>query len=131
MRLNNHPDHPEMGYREWSLERRTIQISKNDYTEGVVRLKDFADVDIRGDNAIFISKEKSGDAQIIHWNSSDSCVKADIIVPGDDENVVLRGVIEDSEYAVGEIVQLERMGFAKVEFVDSENGNIGLIWLHG
>jgi len=131
VRLNNHPDHPEMGYREWGLERRTIQISKNDYCEGVVRLKDFADVDIRGENAIFISREKGGGAQIIHWNSLDSCVKAEIIVPADDENIVLRGVIEDSEYAVGEIVQLERMGFAKVESTDQENGNIGLIWLHG
>ena len=121
-----------MGYREWSLERRTIQISKNDYCEGVVRLKDFADVDIKGEKMpSSYPKERGGGAQIIHWNSSDSCVKADIIVPADDENVVLRGVIEDSEYAVGEIVQLERMGFAKVESTDSENGNIGLIWLHG
>ena len=120
-----------MGHREWGLERRTIQISKNDFFEGVVRLKDYADVEIRGENAIFISREKSGDAQIIHWNSSDSCVKAEIIVPTDDENMILHGVIEDSEYVVGEIVQLERMGFAKVESTDSENGNIGLIWLHG
>ena len=131
VRLNNHPDYPEMGHREWGLERRTIQISKNDYFEGVVRLKDYADVEIRGENAIFISREKSGDAQIIHWNSSDSCVKAEIIVPTDDENMILHGVIEDSEYVVGEIVQLERMGFAKVESTDPENGNIGLIWLHG
>ena len=131
VRLNNHPDHPEMGYREWGLEQKNIQISKNDYTEGVVRLKDYADVEIRGDNAIFISREKSGDAQIIHWNSSDSCVKAEIIVPGDNENILLGGVIEDSEYSVGEIVQLERMGFAKVEFVEPENTKIGLIWLHG
>ena len=39
VRLNNHPDHPEMGYRS-GAEQKNIQISKNDYTEGVVRLKD-------------------------------------------------------------------------------------------
>ena len=45
--------------------------------------------------------------RLYNWNSSDSCVKAEIIVPGDNENILLCGVIEDSEYSVGEIVQLK------------------------
>lgn len=131
VRMKNHPDHPEMGYREWGLEQRVIYISKNDYFEGIVRLKDFADIEIEGKNANFISRERGESAHIIHWNSSDNCRMAEIMIPEDGENKIISGLIEDSEYRVGQIIQLERMGFAKIESVSNESGNISLIWLHG
>jgi len=131
VRLRNHPDHDDMGHRKWTLNQRAIKIPKKDYSQGIVRLKDFADVKIDGENAIFISREKTGDSPIIHWNSSDNFTNAEIIIPEDGENRIVTGIIENAEYTVGQVVQLERMGFAKVELTNTDEGNIGLIWLHG
>ena len=40
------------------------------------------------------------------------------------------GLIEDTRVSVGQIIQLERVGLARVEEIDEITG-ISLIWLHG
>ncbi|MAU85027.1 MAG: glutamate--tRNA ligase [Euryarchaeota archaeon] len=128
--IRRHPDFPDMGIREWDLGSGSIFISENDYQEGLVRLKDFADVNIKGDNALILSKEKTSNLPIIHWVSSRNSTKARMIVPRDSEIDYAEGVIEDIEISTGQCFQLERMGFAMVEEI-SETNMVSLIWLHG
>ena len=128
--IRRHPDIPEMGVREWDLGTGSIFISENDYSEGLVRLKDFADIDIKGDIALIVSKEKTGNLPIIHWVSSKNSTEAIMIVPRDSEIDYTEGVIENIEITTGQRLQLERMGFAMVEEI-SEGNRVSLIWLHG
>jgi len=128
--ISRHPDIPEMGIREWDLGTGSIFISENDYSEGLIRLKDFADIDIKGDIALIVSKEKTGDLPIIHWVSSKNSTEARMIVPQDSEIEYSEGIIENIEISAGQCLQLERMGFATVEDI-SENNRVSLIWLHG
>ena len=128
--IRRHPDIPDMGIREWDLGTGLIFISENDYSEGLVRLKDFADVDIKGDSALIVSKEKTGNLPIIHWVSSNNSTEARMIVPRDSEIDYTEGVIENIEISTGQCLQLERMGFAMVEEI-SETNRVSLIWLHG
>ena len=128
--IRRHPDIPDMGIREWDLGTGSIFISENDYSEGLVRLKDFADVDIKGDSALIVSKEKTGNLPIIHWVSSNNSTEARMIVPRDSEIDYAEGVIENIEISTGQCLQLERMGFAMVEEI-SETNRVSLIWLHG
>ena len=128
--IRRHPDVPEMGVREWDLGTGSIFISENDYSEGLVRLKDFADIDIKGDSAFIVSKERTGNLPIIHWVSSKSSTEAKMIIPRDNEIVCAEGVIENIEILIGQCLQLERMGFAMVEEI-SESNRVSLIWLHG
>ena len=128
--IKRHPDIPEMGIREWDLGTGSIFISENDYSEGLVRLKDFADIDIKGDTALIVSKEKTGNLPIIHWVSSNNSTEAIMIVPRESEIDYIEGVIENIEISTGQCLQLERMGFAMVEDI-SETNRVSLIWLHG
>ena len=128
--IRRHPDIPDMGIREWDLGTGLIFISENDYSEGLVRLKDFADVDIKGDSALIVSKEKTGNLPIIHWVSSNNSTEARMIVARDSEIDYAEGVIENIEISTGQCLQLERMGFAMVEEI-SETNRVSLIWLHG
>ena len=128
--IRRHPDIPDMGIREWDLSTGSIFISENDYSEGLVRLKDFADVDIKGNIALIVSKEKTGNLPIIHWVSSNNSTEARMIVPRDSEIDYADGVIENIEISTGQCLQLERMGFAMVEEI-SETNRVSLIWLHG
>ena len=128
--IRRHPDIPDMGIREWDLGTGSIFISENDYSEGLVRLKDFADVDIKGDIALIVSREKTGNLPIIHWVSSNNSTEARMIVPRDSEIDYAEGVIENIEISTGQCLQLERMGFAMVEEI-SETNRVSLIWLHG
>ena len=128
--IRRHPDIPDMGIREWDLGTGLIFISENDYSEGLVRLKDFADVDIKGDIALIVSREKTGNLPIIHWVSSNNSTEARMIVPRDSEIDYAEGVIENIEISTGQCLQLERMGFAVVEEI-SETNRVSLIWLHG
>ncbi|DAC42669.1 MAG TPA: glutamate--tRNA ligase [Candidatus Thalassarchaeaceae archaeon] len=128
--IRRHPDYPEMGERKWDLGDGSIFISKNDYTEGLIRLKDFADVEIKGDTAKILSREKNDSLPIIHWVSSKNCIEADMIISRGNEIDNVVGMIENIDVKAGQTLQLERMGFAKVERI-SDSGKVSLIWLHG
>ncbi|MCH1591898.1 MAG: hypothetical protein L7R66_02780, partial [Candidatus Thalassarchaeaceae archaeon] len=128
--IKKHPDFPEMGYREWNMSQNRLFISNDDYSEGKKRLKDFADVEIKGEEAIFISEEKKGGLPVIHWISSDNNSKAKMLIPDGSDIRYEIGLIEDTRVSVGQIIQLERVGLARVEEIDEITG-ISLIWLHG
>jgi glutamyl-tRNA synthetase len=128
--IRRHPDFPDMGSREWKLGKGQIIISENDYSEGMIRLKDFADVEIKGDSAVILSRDKTGSLPIIHWVSSEHHTEANMIVPRDNEVEIVEGVLENVDASVGQTLQLERMGFARIEEI-ADSGMVSLIWLHG
>ncbi len=128
--IRRHPDIPDLGTREWDLGSGSIFISENDYSEGLVRLKDFADVDIKGDTALIVSMEKTDNLPIIHWVSSKNSTEARMMIAHESEIDYAHGVIENIDISAGQCIQLERMGFATVEDI-SESKKVSLIWLHG
>ena len=130
IRIMKHPEFPEMGHREWNMSQNRLFISNDDYSEGKKRLKDFADVEIKGEEAIFISGEKNRGLPVIHWISSDNNSKAKMLIPDGSDIRYEIGLIEDTRVSVGQIIQLERVGLARVEEIDEITG-ISLIWLHG
>ena len=112
------------------MSQNRLFISNDDYSEGKKRLKDFADVEIKGEEAIFISGEKNRGLPVIHWISSDNNSKAKMLIPDGSDIRYEIGLIEDTRVSVGQIIQLERVGLARVEEIDGIEG-ITLIWLHG
>ena len=50
-------------------------------------------------------------------------------IPNGNEIIIQEGVIEDIQIMKNNIVQLERVGYAKIESIDDDI--IKLLWLHG
>ena len=50
-------------------------------------------------------------------------------IPNGDELIIQEGVIEDIQIIKNNIVQLERVGYAKIESINDDV--IELLWLHG
>ena len=54
-----------------------------------------------------------------------------VVLRSDGDGLVTHeGLLEDFELEVGEVYQLERVGFARLESL-SEGGPATLVWLHG
>ena len=56
--------------------------------------------------------------------------EAVLFVPNGDEIDVIEGLLEDFELKVGNVYQLERIGFAMLEKM-SDDCPAELVWLHG
>jgi hypothetical protein len=106
----------------------SILIQKDDLVQGKLRLKDFADIDIDGSNAVIEGGERSDDRPIVHWLPEEISRKARMFVPEGERGRELVGVIEDFELIVGEVYQFERVGFARLEKINEEVAE--LVWLH-
>lgn len=114
-----HPDHPERGNREYELKgKNAVFISADDSdlfrNAGKVRLKDLCNVDY-GTPVKFsgtdVSILKKG-FKAIQWVSEDSC-KAKLLMP---DGTVLEGLVENLALdEKNEMVQFERVGFARIE----------------
>ena len=124
-----HPDGAIPGSREWVLSD-SIAIQASDLSPGKVRLKEFADVEISGDEVTVESLERSDQRAIIHWVPTSMAREAVLLTSDGDSLVTHEGLIEDFELEVGEVYQLERVGFARLESL-SEGGPATLVWLHG
>ena len=57
------------------------------------------------------------------------CKKAVLTIPNGNELIFQEGVIEDIQLIKNNIVQLERVGYAKIESINDDI--IELLWLHG
>ncbi|MDP6888649.1 MAG: glutamate--tRNA ligase family protein, partial [Candidatus Thalassarchaeaceae archaeon] len=134
-----HPEHPDKGVREWPLGEGTInvKIASEDFTSSDGRrLKDFADIEInhekteKGWGGEVIRTERVGNTPIIHWLPSNMAQPAVLLLEEDGELVTADGLLELNDYPDGTIVQLERMGFAILEGVDTD-GVRQLLRLHG
>jgi len=117
-----HPDHPELGNREFNLTSpiiiHVVEKDLNNAMEaGKVRLKDLGNVEFRSGKALYqgndLSVLKEG-YRIIHW-VPDNCTPAAVIMPtGERKDGFVENIPKEEE---GKVVQFERFGFVKVEKV--------------
>ena len=131
-----HPEHPDKGTRQWplSMDSITVNIPSEDFTsDGPIRLKDFADIQIHHDTdsrGEVIRTERVGNTPIIHWLPENMAMPATLMLEEEGELVIASGLLENNSYPEGTVVQLERMGFAILEGLD-ENGVRTMVRLHG
>ena len=118
-RAPRHPDHPDHGYREYELTgSKTVYVSAADsemfQEAGRVRLKDLCNLDY-GQPARYAGNDLSLLRQGVHavqWVGADA-VPATLAMP---DGFVRNGSVERSILdATGDMVQLERVGFARIE----------------
>lgn len=118
-RAPRHPDHPDHGYREYELTgSKTVYVSAADSAmfqeAGRVRLKDLCNLDY-GQPARYAGNDLSILRQGVHavqWVGADA-VPATLAMP---DGSVRNGSVERSILdATGDMVQLERVGFARIE----------------
>ena len=127
-KIPRHPDGAIGGNREWVVGSK-IFIQESDYTQGKLRLKDYADIQITGFDADIEGEGRSDGRPIIHWLPKEISREAKMFVPEGEEIRELVGFIEDFELNIGEVYQFERIGFAKLERINGEVAE--LVWLHG
>jgi hypothetical protein len=104
-----HPNHDSMGKRKIAMHSNQILIEKEDSQNTTYRLKEFADIDEGGELG---STSRSDRRPIIHWVSTDSSKEATLTLPLQEKIEHIQGKVEDHQYPVGTIVQLERIGYA-------------------
>jgi glutamyl-tRNA synthetase len=128
--IKRHPMSHIKGDRIWDLSDRKIYVEKKDLLKKEIRLKDFADVEIKKPKVSVQSYERLDKRAIVHWLPISMAKKAILTIPEGDKIVIQEGMMEDFELVKGSIVQLERVGYAIIE---SENNSdiIQLLWLHG
>jgi len=127
-RIAKHPEGKIPGTREWEV-GRSIFIQESDYNQGKIRLKDFADIEISGSDAIIESEARSDERQIIHWLPEKMSRSARLFIPVGEKIREVGGMIEDLDLRVGEIYQFERLGFARIDCI--EDDVVDIFWLHG
>lgn len=106
-----HPNHESMGMRTFDISNRTVYIEKEDWTKQNIRMKEFADFEIVGDIAEFISESRTDKRPIIHWISEIDSHQAKLIYPENGEILTIDGVMENHDFEPGTIVQIERIGY--------------------
>ena len=124
-----HPDGEISGTRSWVM-AKSIYIQEADCGSGSLRLKEFADISISGSNITIDSLERSDNRPIVQWLPESMVREAVLFVPNGDEIDVIEGLLEDFELKVGNVYQLERIGFAMLEKM-SDGCPAELVWLHG
>lgn len=127
-----HPDFPDRGYRELPFDG-TIYLDHDDIRSNqnkVLRLMDAVNIFIGEDITYYSSSledaRKEG-ARIVHWVPAESKASVDLVMP--DANVV-SGFIEPSsgEIQVDDVVQLERIGFARLDGI--HDGKLTFYFAH-
>jgi glutamyl-tRNA synthetase len=115
-----HPEHPERGKRDLKVgPESAVFVSREDLESKpkMLRLKDLCNIEFVGERARYAGNDlavlKEG-VHIIHWAPLDSLI-AEVLMPdGTSKNGVVEQGIKD---ALGQVVQLERFGYARVEQV--------------
>ena len=129
-----HPDGAVEGSRKWELGDGAILIEAADADEtgGPLRLKDYADVDIDAGTSVarVESWSRSDRRAIVHWLPQIMARKARLTKGIGHDLVVEEGMLEGFELVEGAIVQLERVGFARIESLP-DDGPVELLFLHG
>jgi len=104
-----------------------VIIEKEDLTNSF-RLKELANVESVEGIFEIGSTERDDDRPIIHWLSPDSSVTCELVMANGSELNIMNCLVEDADLKIGEVVQLERKGFARVEEWSSSSRR--LLWLH-
>jgi len=114
LELATHPNHPSMGTRTWNLETGTILLEESDCHQSKVRLKEFADIALHGGIARFQGLLRSDKRPIVHWLPDGCGGPATLIETANGVIHRTDGYLEHHEHPIGTIVQLERIGYAKI-----------------
>ena len=77
---------------------------------------------------ISMSLNRSDNRPIIQWLTKGVAQEATLSIPNEEGVEIIRGVVEGFEIRKGEVYQLERIGFARVD--DIVDGIVRLLWLH-
>lgn len=117
-----HPDFLERGYREIPF-NGDIYLVKDDIKENkLLRLMDAVNIIFEDGKAIYKSasyeKARSAGAKIIHWIPADDNVEAEVVMPDASR---VKGFAEPAcrNLKIGDVVQLERFGFARLDEIDN------------
>jgi glutamyl-tRNA synthetase len=117
-----HADHLDRGNRLLPF-NGSAYLAKSDINDGVFRLMDAVNVDIDGDEITYNSTsfEDARDlkARIIQWVPAEDNVNITIVM---DDASLKRGLGESSlnDLKVGDIVQFERVGFARLDEIKDD-----------
>jgi len=114
----SHPVNPNddsMGLRTWNMTDGTVYIEQEDVEKDHLRLKEFADVDLVGSRAIITSFERSDKRPIVHWITEGNSTEGTLISTSNNEIHTQKGRIEKHSHKPGTIVQLERIGYARLQ----------------
>ena len=112
-----HADHLDRGNRLLPFDGRAY-LAKSDIADGVFRLMDAVNVDIKDGNVTYNSTsfEEARDikARIIQWVPVEENVKVTIVM---DDASLKTGLGESAlcDLEVGDVVQFERVGFARLD----------------
>ena len=115
-----HPSDKSLGFRTYSLSKPLkVMIPKSDSSPSMkVRLKDLCNIDVENGKARYAGNDISAIKQgykIIHWVAEGS-VPTTVLMP---DGTRACGFAEKGLLAErGNVVQLERFGFARIESVD-------------
>lgn len=117
-----HADHLDRGNRLLSFDGRAY-LAKSDVADGVFRLMDAVNVDIK-DNEVTYNSSSFEDARqikarIIQWVPVDDNVNVTIVM---DDASLKKGLGEAAlaDLKVGDIVQFERVGFARLDEIGDD-----------
>ncbi len=127
-----HPDFPEAGFRELYFDGAVYlgQEDLDNNRDKVVRLMDAVNIFI-GDEVTYhsasLEEARKSDARIVHWVPSSSNYQVELVMP---DASVSNGLIEPEsrEIRVGDVVQLERVGFARLDSL--EGGKLTFYFAH-
>ncbi len=118
-----HADHTDRGNRLLAFDG-SAYLASEDINDGVVRLMDAVNADIDGDkltyNSTSFEDARDQKAKIIQWVPVEENVNVKIVMPDGSVKTGL-GEIAISDLKVDDIVQFERVGFARLdEITDDE-----------
>ena len=117
-----HADHLDRGNRILSFDG-SAYLAKEDVEDGVFRLMDAVNVDIKDNEVTYNSTSfedaRAVKAKIIQWVPSEENVNVTIVM---DDASLKKGLGESalSDLKVGDIVQFERVGFARLDEISQD-----------
>lgn len=118
-----HPDFLERGYREIPFKGDVYLVKEDIKGDKVLRLMDTVNIKFNGSKAVFCSSSfeeaKEAKAQIIHWIPASDNLNAEVVMP---DTSIIKGLVEPAckSLNVGDIVQLERFGFARLDEIKND-----------
>ena len=117
-----HPDYLDRGNRKLVFNGE-VYIPSADYNNGITRLMDAVNVTINSNEVAFDSisfeEAREKNARIIQWVPANDNIKVKIVM---DDASIVEGLceIECKNLKIGDIVQFERFGFARLDKIADE-----------